>query len=55
LVSIPAAEAVRGKATHGGVCSLEKIPPVTKSAESSVDPETGEVLEKILIELPTDH
>jgi len=35
--------------------SLEKIQSVTRSAETSVDPETGEALEKILIELPPDH
>jgi hypothetical protein len=35
--------------------SLEKIRRVTHSAETSVDPQTGEALEKILIELPQDH
>jgi hypothetical protein len=53
-VSIPAVEAAPGKAGSGGEGLLTGSRSV-RSAEIGTDPETGEELEKILIELPPDH
>lgn len=51
----PSDQAVPGKARHGDGGFSWKDPLMHQSAETLVDPETGERLEKILIELQPDH